>query len=175
MSESWDYATDIRSKTTAWAAEVLADPRTAVLDTETTGLHGYVCEIAVVGKDGPLLSTLVNPRAPVEPGARNVHGITDAELVDAPVFADIWPQLEKLLSERRVIIWNAEFDIAVINRELGRLNLPAIALTECAMRQYSDWYWGMEDGRFMRLNGGHRAGEDCAAVFKRLEEMAAES
>jgi len=171
--DSWDYATEIRAKAAAWAAEVLADPRTAVLDTETTGLRGYICEVAVIGREGPLLSTLVNPQVPVEPGARNVHRITDAELTVAPVFADVWPQLEKLLSERRIIIWNAEFDIAVINRELKRLGLPAIAQTEDAMRQYSDWHWGMEDGRFVRLNGGHRAGEDCAAVFERLAEMVA--
>ena len=155
-----------------WAREVLADPRTAVLDTETTGLHGYMCEVAVWAKDGPLFDSLVNPLAPVEAGARRVHSITDEELAGAPVFADVWPDLEALLAERRVIIWNAEFDIGVINRELRRLGKPAIALTECAMRRYSDWYQNMPDARFMRLNGGHRAGQDCAAVFKRLKEMA---
>ena len=155
-----------------WAVEVLADPKTAVLDTETTGLYGYICEIAILTRSVPLLNMLVNPQVAVEPGARRVHGITNEELAGAPVFADLWPKLESLLTDRRIIIWNADFDIGVINRELARLGKPAIALTECAMRRYSDWYWDMPDGRFVRLNGGHRAAEDCAAVFDRLREMA---
>jgi DNA polymerase III epsilon subunit-like protein len=155
-----------------WAREVLADSRTAVLDTETTGLYGYICEIAILGKDGELLNTLVNPQAPVEAGARRIHRITDEELSSAPVFADIWPKVQALLDDRRIIIWNADFDIGVINRELSRLGEPMIALSECAMRKYSDWFHGYEDAPFVRLNGGHRAAEDCRAVFERLEEMA---
>ena len=160
-----------------WAREVLADPRTVVLDTETTGLYGYTCEIAVLdGKGEFLLNTLVNPQAPVEPGARRVHGITDEELASAPVFSDVWPKLAPILTGRRIVVWNAEFDSAVIRREVHRLfgdvsgnDWPSS--WECAMRHYSDWYWDMDDARFMRLNGGHRAGEDCAAVYERLKEM----
>ena len=157
----------------SWAADVLADPRTAVLDTETTGLYGYACEITVMAPDGGLLlNTLINPQAAVEAGARRVHGITDEELSKAPVFADVWPELEAIFDKRRIIIWNAEFDIGVINRELARLGKRAIALTECAMRHYSDWYWDMDDARWVRLNGGHRAAADCATVYGRLREMA---
>jgi DNA polymerase III epsilon subunit-like protein len=158
----------------AWAREVLADPKTVVLDTETTGLRGYVVEISVYdGKAFPL-DTLVNPKAPIEPGAARVHGLTAIALADAPVFGKVWPALYGLLFTRRVIAWNAEFDSGVIRRELARLGEDdaVTAGWECAMRHYSDWYSGMDDARFMRLNGGHRAGQDCAAVFERLREMA---
>lgn len=156
-----------------WAREVLADPKTAVLDTETTGLRGYVCEISVYDGKTFLLDTLVNPEAPVEPGAQRVHGLTAEELAGAPVFGQIWPALEGILASRRIIVWNADFDSAVIRRELVRLKTAPPALPwECAMRHYSDWYRGYPDATFMRLNGGHRAGQDCAAVFERLKEMA---
>src|SRR5216683_8337116 len=125
---------NIREENAAWAAEVLADPATAVLDTETTGLYGYMCEVAVYDKDGPLLNTLVNPLAPVEEGARRVHRITDDELAMAPVFAEVWPELEAILAGRRILIWNADFDTGVINRELARLGKPAVKQPECAMR-----------------------------------------
>ena len=164
----------MREECAGWAREVLADPRTAILDTETTGLYGYICEICVLGRQGTLLETLVNPQAPMEAGARRVHGITDEQLADAPVFADIWPRLQALLNEHRIIIWNAEFDIGVINRELARIGEPAITPCEDAMRRYSDWYWDMPEGRYIRLNGGHRAGQDCRAVFERLGEMTAD-
>jgi DNA polymerase III subunit epsilon len=164
----------MRTEMEAWAREVLADPKTAVLDTETTGLHGYVCEISVYEAGGALLDTLVNPQAPIEPGAQRIHGLTAEKLATARPFGEIWPILESLLADRRIIVWNADFDSAVICRELARLQLPVPRLGwECAMRAYSDWYWDEPDARFMRLNGGHRAAEDCRAVFTRLREMAA--
>ncbi len=156
-----------------WAREVLADPRTAVLDTETTGLHGYACEISVYDGKAFLLDTLVNPEAPIEPGTQRIHGLTAEKLADAPAFGKVWPALEGILASRRIIVWNADFDSGVIHRELSRLKISMPPLTwECAMRHYSDWYHGMPDARFVRLNGGHRAGQDCAAVFDRLREMA---
>jgi DNA polymerase III epsilon subunit-like protein len=167
----------MRSDHEAWAREVLADPRTAVLDTETTGLRGYVVEVSVYDGERFLIDTLVNPLAAIEPGAQRVHGLTAAELADAPVFGKVWPALEGILASRRIIVYNVDFDSAVIRRELARLKAGGAGLTmgwECAMRHYSDWQAGMHDARFVRLNGGHRAGEDCKAVFDRLREMAGE-
>jgi DNA polymerase III epsilon subunit-like protein len=165
---------------TVWAAEVLADPKTVVLDTETTGLYGYACEVSVFDGDKFLLDTLVNPQAHVEDGARKVHGITDEELSSAPVFGDVWPDLVDILTTRRVIVYNAKFDSGVIRRELLRLgiNPPDLGMEdhmgfEDAMVPYSDWYDDMFDTRYKRLNGGHRAGQDCVAVFDRLREMSA--
>jgi DNA polymerase-3 subunit epsilon len=166
----------MRNEMATWAREVLADPKTAVLDTETTGLHGYVCELTVYEVGGALLDTLVNPQAPIEPGAQRIHGLTAEKLATARPFGEIWPMLESLLAGRRIIVWNADFDSAVIRRELARLRIAPPRLSwECAMRAYSDWYADTPDARFMRLNGGHRAAEDCRAVFTRLREMAAPS
>jgi DNA polymerase III epsilon subunit-like protein len=163
----------MRSDHEAWAREVLADPRTAVLDTETTGRRGYTCELSVYDGERFLIDTLVNPLAPIEPGAQRVHGLTAADLAAAPGFGQVWPALEGILATRRIIVWNADFDSAVIRRELARLAVTTPALDwEDAMRHYSDWQAGMDDARFVRLNGGHRAGEECKAVFGRLREMA---
>jgi len=170
---------DVRRVMAEWARGVLADSKTVVLDTETTGLYGYVCEISVWDGKEFLLDTLVNPEAPVEDGARKVHGITDEELSTAPVFGNVWPDLVGILMTRRVIVYNAKFDSGVIRRELLRQNIdiPELGLEDAlgfedAMVPYSDWHWGAYDARYMRLNGGHRAGEDCKAVFERLKEMA---
>lgn len=163
----------MKSSHEEWAREVLADPKTAILDTETTGLYGYVCEISVYDGQKFILDTLANPLVAVEPGAQKIHGLTAEQLAGAPVFSAIWQDLEPILADRRIIVWNADFDSQVIRRELSRLRIQQpIIQWECAMRHYSDWYQDMDDARFMRLNGGHRAGEDCKAVFDRLKEMA---
>jgi DNA polymerase III epsilon subunit-like protein len=165
---------NVRSEMKAWAREILADPRTAVLDTETTGLRGYVCEVAVLAADGQfLLDTLVNPGVPVEDGAYKVHGLGEEQLAGARGFGEVWPELEKIIGERKIVVYNAQFDAGVVRRELGRLQMPVPGLPWIdAMVPYSDWLNGEYDARYARLNGGHRAGEDCKAVFERLREMA---
>jgi DNA polymerase III epsilon subunit-like protein len=168
---------NVREEMSAWAREVLADPMTVILDTETTGLDGYVCEIAVASVKGDfLLDTLVNPLVPVEPGAFKIHGLTEAELSAAPAFDVIWPALATiLLDHRRVVVYNAKFDSGVIRREVVRLGVKPPAFDwSCAMTAYSDWLSGCYDAPYVRLNGGHRAGEDCKAVLDRLREMAGE-
>ncbi len=162
-----------------WAQEVLSDPLTAVLDTETTGLHGHVCEISVLASDGTfLINTLVHPPVSVEPGAQRIHGITAADLADAPTFADLWPELEPILSGRRIIVWNAPFDAGIIARDLRHIGKDTRYTQgwECAMLKYGEWdgEWDEYHGhyRWHRLNGGHRASEDCQAVYGRLRTMA---
>lgn len=61
---------------TEWARAALTDPRAVILDTETTDLHGFICDIAIIrASDGEVvLNTLVNPCVPIEPGARVIHG-----------------------------------------------------------------------------------------------------
>lgn len=165
----------VRDDNAKWAREVLADPRTAVLDTETTGLRGYTCEISVFDGQAMLLDTLVDPQTPVEAGAARVHGLTAEKLAGSPVFGNLTGLLASLLADRRIIVWNAEFDAGVIRREYARLGQECPALPwECAMIRYSDWLFDMEDARYQRLNGGHRAGDDCRAVFARLREMVKE-
>ena len=70
------------------------------LDTETTGTgpNAELVEICIVDHDGAiLLDTLVKPRGKIEAGARNVHGISDSLLSDAPSWQDIWPQVDEAL------------------------------------------------------------------------------
>lgn len=105
----------------------------AVIDVETTGLDpalGHrLCEIAVVrGMDGQELATFsqrVNPERPVDPGARAVHGISDAELWGAPRFAEIAPTVRELLEGAVLVAHNAPFDLGFLAVEWRRLRWPA--------------------------------------------------
>ncbi len=105
----------------------------AVIDVETTGLDpalGHrLCEIAVVrGMGGQELATFsrrVNPERPVDPGARAVHGISDAELWAAPRFAEIAPAVRDLLDGAVLVAHNAPFDLGFLAVEWRRLRWPA--------------------------------------------------
>ena len=66
----------------------------AVLDTETTGLTDpEIVEFAMVVVNTELeviatYSSLIKPPKPIEPGAANVHGITDAHVQNAKTWAE---------------------------------------------------------------------------------------
>lgn len=178
---------DVTDRAITAARKLVARHDWVVLDTETTGLDGYVVQIAVINDDGQvLLDTLVNPLAPVEAGARAVHGISDEQLAGAPTFADVLPQLRAAVRGRRVVVYNAAFDLGILRADLSRLGEPleeegqalGAARWVCAMDIYSrycaEWSDYHRDWRWQRLPGGdHTALGDCRATERLLREMAA--
>lgn len=158
-----------------WARKVLADPACVVLDTETTGLHdgARIVEIAVLGVDGTvLLDSLVNPGVPIPAEATAIHGITDAGVADALTFSDLLVPLTAALHDRKIIVYNRQFDKRRLAVELhrhysarwvnpekprngrrrihpqARAWLAAQQWEECAMAAYAewcgDWVWDYE-------------------------------
>lgn len=179
-----DRASD-RARASAWAREVLAGP-TVVLDTETTGLGSTaeVVQLAVVDLTGrPLLDTLVRPVRPIPAGASRIHGITDDMVAAAPLFGQVAPLLADAVRGKRVIIYNAAYDIGIVDycwNQYKRLGpVPAEILgADCAMLQYAayagDWNSYHGDYRWQTLPGAcHGAVGDCIATIALLKRMAA--
>lgn len=99
----------------------------AVVDFETTGIlpsyHHRVVEIGVthVEDDGTITArweTLVNPERDL--GPQNIHGIRAADILDAPVFADIASEFADLLRGRVFAAHNATFDLRFLHAEFER-------------------------------------------------------
>jgi DNA polymerase III epsilon subunit-like protein len=160
-----------------WARAMREPGAAIILDTETTGLAGYAVEVAVVDActGETLLDTLVAPGCEVEPEARWVHGISDAELVDAPSLAEVLPRLLEVTAGRTVLAYNAEFDHAVIHRHTARDSLDAAHLGDisrwaCLMNRRSDWQMRR---RWLPLGGGHRALGDTQTAYELLCAMTA--
>ena len=157
-----------------------------ILDTETTGLDGFIVQIAVINSTGGvLLDTMVNPQCAISEEAQAIHGITAEMVADAPTFADLEPKLIELLSGRRVAVYNAAFDRGVICREIRRAHdLPWQADTwadklqwRCLMQRYAafvgEWSNYYESYKWQPLPGGdHDALGDCRAALSVLQEMA---
>lgn len=104
--------------------------REIVIDTETTGLDpqdGHrIVEIAAVEllhhvPTGRKFHCYVNPERDIPADALAVHGLTQEFLADHPPFAAIIDELTTFIGGDRLVIHNAEFDLAFINAEIARL------------------------------------------------------
>lgn len=112
----------------------------AVLDVETTGLSpsmNRVVQLGIVITDGWGNSvwefqSRFNPQGPV--GATHVHGLTERDVADAPLFADYVPYLMSVLNRRVVVAHKADFDLAFLHAEFHRAgwDLPSLP-TVCTL------------------------------------------
>lgn len=96
----------------------------AVIDLETTGLaagNDRVVEVSVVRIDPDqepklVFDTLINPQRHVS--ATEIHGITDAEVANAPVFREIAGELLAQLNGCVIAAYNAYFDMKFLDFEM---------------------------------------------------------
>ena len=98
-----------------------------VLDTETTGLSvkdGHrIVEIGCIELDDLIPTKKIfhfhlNPERKVSEEAFKVHGYSDEFLSDKKKFSEIADDFLQFIKDKKIIIHNAEFDIAHINNEL---------------------------------------------------------
>ena len=110
--------------------------REIVIDTETTGLDpqaGHrIVEIACIEllhhvPSGQVFHRYVNPERDMPDDALAVHGLTAGFLAAHPPFAAIVDELMAFIGGDRLVIHNAEFDLAFLNAELARLDRPPLA------------------------------------------------
>lgn len=108
--------------------------RQIILDTETTGLdpnQGHrVIEIAAVEMvnrrlTGNHFHRYLNPGREIDPGAMQVHGITNEFLQDKPLFRDVVADFLEYVSGAELVIHNAPFDVGFLNSELNLLSTLA--------------------------------------------------
>lgn len=109
--------------------------REIVFDTETTGLDNNldrVIEIGCVELDnrfptGRFLHHYINAQGrSVHPEAQAVHGISDADLADKPVFGAVLQEFLEFIDGAKLVAHNANFDIGFINAEFDRLGVPPV-------------------------------------------------
>jgi DNA polymerase-3 subunit epsilon len=117
--------------------------REIVLDTETTGLDlsdGHrIVEIGAVElfnhvPTGRTFHSYVNPGREMPAEALQVHGLTSAFLMEQPPFVGVVDEFlafldhdgEAQLAPARLVMHNAEFDIAFLNMELALLKRPPL-------------------------------------------------
>ena len=61
----------------------------------------------------------VNPEQPFDYFNTQLTGIDDAKVADAPTFAELWPQIEPIMSGGILVAHNAQFDLTVLRKCLA--------------------------------------------------------
>jgi DNA polymerase-3 subunit epsilon len=164
--------------------------RTVYLDLETTGLNSAedeILEIGILADNGEtLIDSLVRPRRHASwPEAQRIHGISPADVREAPALDDLRPGILAAVTGVRVVIYNAAFDSGFLRREL-----EASTEIRCAMlaffRVFGQWSCYHNGWRWQRLHvaaahvgfrwrgSRHRAIHYCAAtraVWRHLTEQ----
>ncbi|MEC3981607.1 3'-5' exonuclease [Amycolatopsis sp. H20-H5] len=102
-----------------------------VVDVEGNGQQPPdLVELAAVpivgGTMGEPKGWLVKPDLPITHFARRIHGITNQQVADAPVFAYLEADLLKALDAPALIAHNAHVDVGVLQRKLGDWECPEV-------------------------------------------------
>jgi DNA polymerase III subunit epsilon len=130
-----------------WADDVL-DPTAdvVILDLETTGVSSddEILSIAIINNTGEtLLESYVKPANIARAAAtESIHGITADLLEHASSFDDIYMDIQAALLGRVCVVWNADFDIPLLQKTCVRAGLPPIVPlgTACAMKMFAEWH-----------------------------------
>lgn len=110
-----------------------------VVDVETTGLspsYDRIVEISIIrlepdGDATVVLDSLVDPQRPV--AGTEVHGITDADVREAPTFEQLAPEVLEALDGAVLASYNVYFDLRFLRHELGGAGFELDVPYVCAM------------------------------------------
>jgi DNA polymerase-3 subunit epsilon len=101
------------------------------IDFETAA-WGKACAVGIAHfEDGVKIDeryTLINPQitaARWDRGAMRIHKISPRDVIDAPTFEDIWPELIHYAACYPLVAHNANFDMGVLRSELSRAALAS--------------------------------------------------
>jgi DNA polymerase-3 subunit epsilon len=168
-----------------------ADP--CYLDTETTGLglQDEIIEVCLLDGGGRVLfESLVRPTRSIPMDAVSLHGITDAMVMAAPRWTDVWPQLRDAMNARRIAVYNAEFDARLLRQTQAIHGLTDGVDTSgffCLMQLYAqfrgEWDGAHRSFRWQSLEtarrqvgldlpNAHRARDDALLARALLHVMA---
>jgi len=165
-------------------AHPLATVELLVVDTETNGLSGDLCEVTEVGAvlvgGGELhdrWSSLVATVAPLRRGIQRFTGITQAMVDSAPAAELVMGELASRLDGRVLVAHNAPFDRRVLRQAFERIGLdwpdPPVLCTASLARallplQRERRLSALADALGIDVDVAHRAlpdAETCAHVL----------
>ena len=137
-------------------AKAVLELQPIFLDTETTGTGqtDRIIQIGIVDTQGEtLFQSLVNPGMPIPAESSAVNGITDDMVKEAPVWTQIWTDVEATLRGRVIGIYNADFDLRLLRQTNKAYGLPMSIETNqafCVMKLFAAFYgeWNARNNGF---------------------------
>jgi DNA polymerase III subunit epsilon len=170
-----------RNQAILWARMVVSHPdKYYILDTETTGLdQAEIIELGIIDLVGnEIINQRFRPTVQIAWEATAIHGLDNLILDHEQPFYSVIHQLEPILADRIILIYNSMFDYSVMAHTYNIWNsdLPVFR-NECVMHWYSQFCgeWNSYRGsyRWQKLPGGdHSAVGDCKATLNLIKHMA---
>ncbi|MBO4890856.1 MAG: PolC-type DNA polymerase III, partial [Lachnospiraceae bacterium] len=186
------YVVDDETDVAVCPGEHTTDDTFVVFDLETTGLYPRECGIIeigavkiVAGEIKERFSTFVNPKEPIPYRIKNLTGITDEMVADAPFVNDALNQFREFCADAVLVAHNAKFDVgflkakeeaAGIHREYSFLD--TVAMSRVLVPEIAKFDLDRLCKFFkVSLENHHRAVDDAEAtahVFKKLLQRLAD-
>ena len=121
----------------------MLDESFCVLDVSTTGLSAddEIVEISLIDKFGNcLIDTLIKPSKSIPASATAIHGITDNDVINAPSFSEIYPDIIRFMKNRVCVAYNASFDFTFLSTHIKNHDLKDFSYSQqCAMLLFSEF------------------------------------
>ena len=141
--------------------------RYTAVDVETPNRNNdSICSIGIVHMEygAPVYRRefLVNPREHFDDYNIKIHGITPLMVADAPLFPEMWPEIEPFF-HGIMAAHSAPFDLGVICKSLAVYGLPIPEITYICSLQKSKKHIPKE------LYGSHKLNDLCAGLKLPLE------
>lgn len=109
----------------------VSDVTFVAFDTETTGFSPEDDRVIEVGavkfRNGRVIeerSWLLDPKRYIPRGVQLVHGISNEDVKDRPVFKEFYPEFEDFIDGAVLMAHNAPFDVSFMAAEIRRAGLP---------------------------------------------------
>lgn len=102
-----------------------------VVDVEGNGQQPPdLIELAAVPIVGGVIAEpmcwLIKPETPITHFATRIHGLTNADVADCPMFEDIKDRVLHALNAPALVAHNAHVDVDVLRRKLGDWDVPEV-------------------------------------------------
>ena len=157
-----------------------------ICDTETTGLYNAgAVEMALIQIDEQLnilrqYESLTNPGIPIEPGATEIHGITDADIAEAPSPEQFVQEMiddGADFSDVCFIAHNSKFDLKFYRPFLGvRVDMCTLAMARRSIRGSPNYKLAtLVEFLGLPQRQAHSAMGDCLSVHDLLCRLVADS
>lgn len=101
------------------------------IDVETANPdQASICQIGVVVFDDGVVTSVwervINPEDDFDGFNVSIHGISEADVIDAPTFPDVVNELQGFLSEK-IVVSHTAFDRVALNRAAAKYSLPQLS------------------------------------------------
>lgn len=159
--------------------------RFVICDIEATGLHEDkdLIEIALITMEDEkvieIYETLINPEVPVSVFVRDLTGINQRQLDQAPKFHEVAESIRLRIEGRTFVSHNSEFDFGLLKKKFSERGEELRARSMCTLRMAEELIPGLLNYNLdalssffgIKIRDRHRAAGDALATMEIFREL----